>query len=48
MMEIEHYRTITDIVAIFKVMEKDTCLFVWISHMLFYLNSMLGVVDQIE
>ena len=30
--EIEHYETITDIVPLFKVTEKDTCLFERISH----------------
>ena len=35
-------------VAIFKVTDKDTCLFVRISHMVLYSNSVLSVVDQIE
>ena len=45
---IEHHGTIMDIVAIFKVMDLDTCLFVRISHMVLYSSRVLSVVDQIK
>ena len=41
---IEHYGVITDITAIFKVTDTDTCLFVMIS----YSKSVFSVVDRIE
>ena len=37
-----------DIVAIFKVMDLDTCLFVRISHMVLYSSRVLSVFDQIK
>ena len=37
-----------DIVAIFKVMDLDTCLFVRISHTVLYSSSVHSVVDQIK
>ena len=41
-------KNLTDIVPLFKVTEKDTCLFVRISHIVLYSNSVLSVVDRIE
>ena len=37
-----------DIVALFKVTEKDTCLFEKIYLTVLYSNSVLSVVDRIE
>ena len=48
MEEKEHYGTNTDIVALFKVTEKDTSLFEMIYHTVLYSNSVLSVVDRIE
>ena len=45
---IEHYGTITDIVAMFKVTDKDTFLFAWISHTVLYSNRVLSVVDRLK
>ena len=42
----EHYGTIADIVAIFKVTDKDTCLFVRNSHTVFYSNGIRSAPFQ--